>query len=278
MRESLGKLLNALVRTITLGRDGQSFLGATWIEFVLRYAPKKFRWQLALYVLGLSPHYFYRWINPDYQRLSRRQFLNSEFERNRSTREKLCTYLLAPHFKDDLVVVDYGCGPGFLAKSSAQHVRTVYAIDLARGTLQCARILNSSDNITYLHTTQLNRIDDASIDLVYSIAVVQHVTDSVFATILAAMHRMLKSGGKLVMHIALHDAGWKTEEDWVRDTSLLGNLKYKYSLHMFNRTEQSVRTLLEAAGFSAIDISPVSDVCPDDFDDVCRQHLILAAK
>jgi len=278
MRESFGKLLNALVRTITLGRDGQSFLGARWIEFVLRNAPAKVKSQLALSALGISPHYFYRWIDPEYQRLSRRDFLNREFERNRSTREKLCTFLLAPHLKDDLVVLDYGCGPGFLAKSAAGYVRHIYAIDLARGTLQCARILNSSGNVTYLHTTQLNRIDDASIDLVYSIAVVQHVTDSVFATILATMHRVLKNGGKLVMHIALHDAGWKTEQDWVRDTSLLGTLKYKYSLHMFNRTEQSVRTFLEAAGFSAIEISPVSDLCPDDFDDVCRQHLILAAK
>lgn len=190
------KYLNIIVNILTLGSEGQSFLGAKWVERLLKLAPEKYKRQLALTALSWSPHYFSRENNPEYLHLSHSEFTEREFERNKSAREKLCSYVLSSHLNRTQVVLDYGCGPGFLANSVSSHVRTVYGIDLSRGVLECARILNSSSNITFLQTTQLSEIENSSIDLVYSFAVIQHVTDSIFRTILTAMLSKLKKGGQ----------------------------------------------------------------------------------
>jgi SAM-dependent methyltransferase len=157
-------------------------------------------------------------------------------------------------------------------------VRAVYAIDLSRGALECARILNSSPSITFLHTTQLSEIEDCSIDLAYSFAVIQHVTDSVFREILTAMRRKLRKGGRLIIHIALGEHNWKREQDWRLDTSLEGRLKWRYGLNCFKRNEEAVRGTCESAGCTAIVIQPMQERCPEQFDEVCTQHLIYAVK
>jgi len=272
------KYLNVIMNILALGNEGQSFLGARWVERLLKLAPKKYKRQLALTALSWSPHYFYRKINPEYLHLSHSEFTEREFERNKSTREKLCSYVLLSHLNSTQVVLDYGCGPGFLANSVSKHVRTVYGIDLSRGVLECARILNSSSTITFLHTTQLSEIEDCSIDLVYSFAVIQHVTDSIFRKILTAMRSKLKEGGKFIIHIALDEDNWEREEDWRRDASLEGRLKWKYALNCFKRNEEDVRGMFESAGYTSIVIQPMKELCPEKFDDVCTQHLICAVK
>ena len=269
---------NVIMSIFTIGKERQSFLGASWLVRLLRMAPDKNKRQLALTALSWSPHYFFRNMNPDYLHMSHSEFTEKEFERNRSTREKLCSYLLLPHLKSTQVVMDYGCGPGFLANSVSRHVRTVYGIDLSRGVLECARILNSSPTVNYVHTTQLGRIEDCSVDLVYSFAVIQHVTDEVFMKILTDVHSKLKDGGEVAIHIVLDGDNWKREEDWRRDASLRGRMKWRYGLNCFKRNEQDVRRMLEAADYQSIVIQPMRELCPEEFDDVCTQHLIRAVK
>lgn len=272
------KYLNIIMNVLTLGNEGQSFLGAKWIETVLKLAPEKYKRQLALTALSWSPHYFYCGINAEYEHLSHADFTEREFERNKSTREKLCSSVLLPHLNNAQVVLDYGCGPGFLANSVAKNVHTVYAIDLSRGALECGRILNGSSNISFLHVTQLSEIEDCSMDIVYSFAVIQHVTDAIFKEILVTMRNKLKQGGKLIIHIVLEGDNWKMERDWKQDTSLRGRLKLKYGLNCFKRNEDDVRGMLESVGYTSITIQPMQELCPENFDDVCTQHLIYAVK
>jgi SAM-dependent methyltransferase len=267
-----------MMNVLTLGNEPQSFLGAKWVERLLKLAPEKYKRPLALTALSWSPHYFLRKIDPEYQYLSHFEFTKREFERNKSTREKLCSYVLAPHLKSTQVVLDYGCGPGFLANIVSRHVRRVYGIDLSRGVLECARIFNSGSNITFLHTTQLSEIEDCSIDLVYSFAVIQHVTDLVFRTILTAMRSKLKKGGELIIHIVLDEDNRTTERGGRQDMSLEERLKLKYGLNYFKRHEEDVRGMLESAGYTWIGIQPLKQLCPEEFDDVCTQHLIRAIK
>jgi 2-polyprenyl-3-methyl-5-hydroxy-6-metoxy-1,4-benzoquinol methylase len=270
--------LNVIINTVTRGRDGQSFLGASWIGGLLRLAPARYKRQLALMVLSWSPHYFFRSIDPDYLHMSHSKYVEKEFERNRSTRERLCSEVLLSRLSSGQVVLDYGCGPGFLASSVSRHVRKVYGIDLSKGVLECARILNGPPNVTYLDTTQLSMIEDCSVDLVYSIAVVQHVTDEVFKKIMTDVHGKLREGGEVAIHVILDEDNWKSEQDWIRDTSLKGRMKWNYGLHCFARTEDGVRELLESADFASIEIRPMKELCPVRFDDVCAQHLIRAVK
>ncbi|HUR20353.1 MAG TPA: class I SAM-dependent methyltransferase [Vicinamibacterales bacterium] len=274
----MGKRFSVLMRLLTLGREGQSFVGAQWVAALLRSAPRKHKRRLALWVLSWSPHYFYRSTAPGSAPLSEREFTEREFERNKSTREKIAAGILAPHLNPVHVALDYGCGPGFLANSVSRRVGAVYGIDVSQGVLECARILNATPNVTFLHTTQLADVADRSIDIAYSFAVFQHLTDEVLVTVLAALHDKLKDGGKLIVHVVLDDDAWKMEEQWRQDTSLKGRVKWKVGLNCFSRNEQAFRAMLEAAGFSSIVTQPIQALCPERFDDICTQHLVCAVK
>jgi ubiquinone/menaquinone biosynthesis C-methylase UbiE len=107
-----------------------------------------------------------------------------------------------------------------LASAVSPHVKTVYAVDVSRGVLECARILNSQKNTTYLHTDELGKIRDGSLDLVYSFAVIQHVTDQIFDRILEKAYRLLKENGRLVFHIIVEQQSLQNESDWTNDQSI----------------------------------------------------------
>lgn len=266
--------VDTAVRALTLGRNDQSFLDASWIAPLLRSAPSRSRRRLALSILSLSPHYFYR--DSAYEGLSHTDFTEREFERNRATREKLGQLLLAPYLDAHHVVLDYGCGPGFLVRYVAGLVATVYGVDISRGALECARVVNSADNASFLHTRDMANIGDATIDLAYSVAVAQHLTDSALERVFDTVRRKLKPGGRLLLHVVLDAEGWRTEEEWKHDASLAGRLKLKYGLNCFTRSEPRLRDMLETAGFQSIVVRSIREICPEPFDDVCTQHLVCA--
>lgn len=274
MRNYLGVIIN----TLTLGKENQSFLDAWWIQRLLGAAPAGYRRQMALTVLSWSPHYFFRKINPDYERLSHTDFTEREFERNRSTREKLCTSILLPYLEKDQVVLDYGCGPGFLAHNVSKHVRKVYGTDISQGVLACAEILHGSPSVAFVHTSRLDAVPDDSLDLAYSFAVIQHVSDSILRGILTTIFRKLKAGGRILIHVVLDASNWKTEDEWRSDTSALGRLRLKFALNCFKRSEYAVREIFESAGFQQIVVRRIDEMCSDNFDDVCTQHMVSALK
>ena len=272
---SIRRLSGAALSALTLGRDEQSFLDARWIAALLRRAPAPSARRLALSILSWSPHYFYR--RAEHQGLSHVEFIEREFARNRATREQIGELLLGPHLHAHQIVLDYGCGPGFLARYVAGRVRTVYGVDISRGALECARVINDCPNVSYLHAADIAAIDDATVDLAYSVAVAQHLTDRVLASVLATIRAKLKPAGRLVLHIVLDVEGWRTEQEWRSDVSLTGRLKLRYGLNCFTRSEQRVRDIVKTAGFESIVFRPIRDICPVPFDDVCTQHLVCAS-
>ncbi|HEY7312042.1 MAG TPA: class I SAM-dependent methyltransferase [Gemmataceae bacterium] len=101
--------------------------------------------------------------------MSRRQVLQKEYERNLLSRRELCDKLLRRYLRPDMTVLDFGCGPGFLAKAVSDHVQHVLAVDVSRDVLACAGALNGADNIRYLvnAANDLAAVADASVDLVH---------------------------------------------------------------------------------------------------------------
>ena len=266
--------VNAAVTALTLGRENQSFLGARPIAALLHAAPARSRRRLALSILSLSPHYFYR--RPEYNGLSHAEFIEREFDRNRTTRQKLGELILGSHLEPRQIVLDYGCGPGFLMHYVAGRAKAVYGVDVSHGVLECARVITREPNAVFVHTSDIEEIGDATIDLAYSVAVAQHLTDSALADVLDTVRRKLKPSGQLLLHVVLDAEGWRTEAEWKRDVSIRGQLKLKYGLNCFTRSERQVRDLLETAGFASIVIRPMGDICAEPFDDVCTQHLVCA--
>jgi SAM-dependent methyltransferase len=162
----------------------------------------------------------------------------------------------------------------------AKSVRWVYACDLSLGALACARVLNSADNVEYLTADEsgFGKIADASLHVVCSFAVIQHVTDEGLEQILAICARKLKPGGRLVWQVQLEGANWRSEREWRADDSLVGKVKFRYALHCFARTEAQFAEALMRHGFTHPVIVPIAQQVKERFDDVCEQHLLAAER
>lgn len=265
---------------LILGPDRQSFLGASWVSALLGACPQRVQRSVALRLLGLSPHYFFYSEQPGHRNMSKREFLEAEFERNRASREVICDLILRPHLESDYTVLDMGCGPGFLAKHVSAHVRRVYAADISSGVLACARVLNGDDDLRYIESNEqgYSTIADGDLDLVYSFAVVQHITDDVFSALLHTAFTKLKLGGQCLFHIVLDDEVWRSEQQWIEDESLRGKVKYRYGLNCFSRKREHVVDMLSRVGFKVEEIVLASQLAPNLNDGIASQHLVRFTK
>ena len=268
-----------IVTWLTIGRDDQSFLGASWVGHLLQSAPNRYKRTLALNFLSISPHYFYRIASPAYARMPRRRWLEAEDERNRTTRLKLCRELLEPHMTEATTALDIGCGAGYLAKAVSSHAGKVYASDITLGVIECAKILNASPNIEYVLSSSLGwqSVPDCSIDLAYSVAVIQHVRSSVIHHLFDILSKKLKSGGQAYLMVQL-GGDWREEEEWVADRSLMGRLRWKYALNFFPRSEQYFYDLCGSVGLEYCSVGPANNILSSKYDDVYLQHVLHVGK
>lgn len=274
------KILNIAKWGMTLGAEPQTFLGAKWIKKVLdrTAASKKRIWALRL--LSLSPHYFLRPDDPELNGLSDDEHLEKGFQLSLNSRVRIYELIFKSHLRSDDILIDYGCGPGFLAKITSPHVKKIYACDISQGALACASVLNCGENIEYVLATKegLREIADESVDAVVSFAVIQHLSDEIFEVVLDNCRQKLKPGGRLLLHIQMLNDLWKTEDDWKNDTSIKGRLKFRYGLHCFGRTEEDHVKLVAKHGFENIKIEDLANMVPDDLDAVRSQGLLTATK
>jgi 2-polyprenyl-3-methyl-5-hydroxy-6-metoxy-1,4-benzoquinol methylase len=271
----LKKLFSAFKLYAIQGKKSQTFLDAAWIKFLLKSTPQKYKKTAAMNVLALSPHYF---IYSEVK--ARKPFLIGEYKRNYGSRQLLFKHVLANHISPGSVVMDYGCGPGFLAKIVAQRAKKVYAIDISDGVLLCADTINHRDNLAYLNVfkNQTDSIPDNSIDLIYSFAVLQHVSADLVDGIFALFSKKLKANGKLLVQVQLKAENWKTEKEWTDDTSVSGKLKYHYGLHAFSSSLSFYEEKLKKNGLKFLSLTEMKELLPSAFDDIYNQQLITGTK
>jgi SAM-dependent methyltransferase len=263
---------------ITAASGGsQNFLGARWVAGSLRIAPRGLKRPVALRLLNVSPHYFAR--TQANSRLAAQDFLESEYRRNRESRRLITEGLISGYLKPEFICLDYGCGPGFLAVSVALKAAKVIACDISPGVLACAEAINSARNIEYrkIGADGAIPVKDGEVDLAYSFAVFQHLTDDVLRKTLAELRRIIKPGGLAVCHVVLDGAeGWKRESTWRDDKTLTGRLKWEINLHCFSRAPVSLERMIVDAGLKLRQLIPISDLGVSlAGDDVERQHLCV---
>jgi SAM-dependent methyltransferase len=266
---NMSKLVRAtsdvLISLATRG-GSQNFLGARWVEWTVSNAPTSARERIALRFLALSPHYFYD------------RDLVAESDRNRRSRQILADELIAPHLTSCSRVIDYGCGPGYLAAAVARRVGHVDAIDISRGALACARVLNGLPNITYRTPEEFCDSGDA-VDVAYSFAVTQHLRTDVLVSVLTLLAGAMRPGGVLLLHFAVAgEQGYRTEGQWLSDRSLVGHAKIRYGLNCFGRSAAEMVDLVTRSGFTDAVTRPLrgSIIIPDD--DIPDQHLLTARR
>jgi SAM-dependent methyltransferase len=277
---TMNKLKNFAKALLTNGSDEQAFIGAKWLVFLLGITPGFLKRKMALRILAISPHYFYRTSRPEYKDMPTNQFLEAEYERNRASRQRICNQILLSNLKPEAAVLDIGCGPGFLAKAVSSHVKLIYACDISRGVMACAKVINGAPNIRFIYSGESGfaQIADGSLDLAYSFAVIQHVREAVIRSLFLVVGRKMRPGGRCLFQVQLDDGKWKQESDLIGDRSVTGRLKLKYGMNFFPRTEEFFRKLAADAGFSVEAVRPVSELLDQPFDDVYYQHLLVLSK
>jgi cyclopropane fatty-acyl-phospholipid synthase-like methyltransferase len=256
---------NVLIYRATWG-GSQNFLGARWVAGVVDNAPFPARERVALRLLALSPHYFYD------------RDIPGEHARNRKSRQILANELIAPHLTPDARVLDYGCGPGYLASAVARTAAHVSAVDISRGVLACARVLNGGPNISY-QTPEEFRATGRPVDVAYSFAVAQHLRSDVLERVLGLLATVLRPGGLLMLHFAVPDGTrWRTEADWRADGSPANRAKLRYALNCFGRSAAEMLDLVERHGFTQASARPLAGVVTLPGDDIPEQHVLTARR
>jgi len=253
-----------LVSRLTWG-GSQNFLGARWVEWAVAHAPRAVREPVALRFLSLSPHYFYD------------RDLAAEAARNQRSRQVLADELIAPLLAPGARVLDYGCGPGYLAAAVARRAGHVDALDVSRGVLACARVLNGSPNITYRTPAEFRA--EGVVDVAYSFAVAQHLRTEALVRALELLALALRPGGTLLLHFAVAgELGYRTEDQWTSDGSLAGRARLRYGLNCFGRSPAELAGLAARCGFSDAVTRPLSGAVTIAGDDIPSQHMLVARR
>jgi 2-polyprenyl-3-methyl-5-hydroxy-6-metoxy-1,4-benzoquinol methylase len=255
----------AVVSRATWG-GSQNFLGARWVEHLVGAAPDWCRESVALRFLSLSPHYFYD------------RNICAEAERNKRSRAALAEAIIAPYLSPESRVLDYGCGPGYLALAVADRAAHVTAVDISRGVLACAKALNARPNISYQTPDELGN-GAIMADVAYSFAVFQHMRMPAARDALALIARNLHPKGILLLHFAEPGAvGWKTEAEWLSDSSLASRAKLRYGLNCFGRSAAEMIQLVSSNDFDEVIVTRLGETIDLPDDDLARQHLLTARR
>jgi cyclopropane fatty-acyl-phospholipid synthase-like methyltransferase len=237
------------------------------VERFIDGSPDQIRERLALRLISLSPHYFYD------------RDIRAEAERNRRSRMALAKALVMPSLTPGARVLDYGCGPGYMASAVASKAKHVDAVDISRGVLACARVLNGRSNITYQTPAELARSHGMA-DLAYSFAVVQHLGRQVLVNVLGLLARKIRKDGVLLLHFAVPgEGGWRSEAQWRGDRSIASWVKLRCALNCFATPAEEMKVLVSASGFTDVEVRPLAGTIavPGD-DDITRQHWLTARR
>ncbi len=264
--------LGRAARLAIASSKDHAFLDRGWISGLMRLTPRSLRAPLAMRLLGLSPHYWvYQFGNYYPPAYTRRQVLEAEFQRNAASRREICDKLLCRFLRPEMTALDFGCGPGFLAKAVSAHVATVYASDVSRGVIACAQQINAADNLRYVSNglSTLDNIADASIDCAYSFAVFQHLTKPQSRAFFREFARALKPGGIGVCHTILKEP----DDPRAVDPSQGGWIARRVNLRMVYFTPSEIVEELQQAGLRDVQITQIESLA-DIRDDIGHEQLV----
>lgn len=157
---------------------------------------------------------------------------------------------LSAHFGPESTVLDLGCGIGRVASHVAPACGRLVAVDASRAMLKMARRrLQGNTNVTYVRCRDVvfPEVPSASVDLAYSVLVLQHVEREDAFLLLEELRRVVRSSGTVVVTFPnlLSDVYLRTFVGYAHD----GDSTKRDRARMY--TPQEVERILPAAGFDA---------------------------
>ena len=207
---------------------------------------------------GAAPDYRALWTPAD-ERHARALILNTEDEDTFERTGRQDAEGVAAHAGPGDTVLDYGCGIGRVARYAAPRCGTLWAVDVSAQMLEMAgRRLANLQNVRFARSTgtAVPDVPDGSVDLVYSLLVLQHAEREDAFRILRDFHRMLRPGGRI--HV--------TYPNLLSDAYLASFLHYVDAGESGNAararfyTPQEVERLLPAAGFHITSLTPDENI------------------
>jgi ubiquinone/menaquinone biosynthesis C-methylase UbiE len=166
---------------------------------------------------------------------------------------------LAPHLTPESIVLDLGCGIGRVATHVAPLCRTLWAVDASPLMLRYARRrLAGQANVRYARCrgTVVPEVPSGSVDLVYSLLVLQHLEREDAFLLMQEVRRVLRPGG----------TAYLTFPNLLSDTYLQAFLGYARAGHSTRRararfyTPQEVERVVPAAGLPIASIEPGTEI------------------
>jgi SAM-dependent methyltransferase len=187
----------------------------------------------------------WRWPAPSDEQLAR-AYDNFYFQNPNSeaTPSAVATQLakhLVPPGSGSLVVLDYGCGSGMVAKAFVERGLEVIGLEPNEAFAQTAK----ARGIDLVHS--LSEVRSATVDLVLLVEVIEHVRDP--SGTLLDIRRVLKNSGRLYLStpnrrgLLARIAGCRWRE-------------FRNPTHLTLFSEQGLRQLLSQAGFSTVAAGP----------------------
>lgn len=203
------------------------------------------------------------------------------------------TVLRGARLRPGDVLLDVGCGDGLVGIGALAHLghqgRVIFS-DISEELLERCRTLTgdlgASGRCDFVRTAlpALEAIDTASVDVVTARSVLIYVADK--ATSLAAMHRVLRAGGRLSLFEPINRFGHPEPANrlWGFDVTgaetLAARVKDGYSRHvggpnpMLDFDERDLLAFAEDAGFSDIELAyraTVTDVAVGEWEQTLRR-------
>jgi ubiquinone/menaquinone biosynthesis C-methylase UbiE len=199
-----------------------------------------------------------RWRPPDVSSAREAILSYDDAERFEFTGKQEAERIL-PHAGEDATVADIGCGIGRIALYMAPHCSTLWAVDVSDEMLSMARQrLADQPNVFYARCvdTRVPDIPSGSVDLAYSIIVLQHLEREDAFLLLEDIVRMLRRGGKAFIT-------WPniTDPEYLESFVTYahnGEAGHLSRARMYSTTELSV--LLPRAGFRDVEVHDAPNI------------------
>ncbi len=154
----------------------------------------------------------------------------------------------------DKKALNLGCGYGRVDFYLAPEVGHLYLVDISKEMLKLAKArLANFANVSYVHNdgAALSDIPSASIDLVYSMFVLQHNAKEAAFRYLLEFNRILVPGGALLLQFPYCESTWY-REDFLYNAVHQEDRSNPARVRGYSLAE--TRWYLEKAGFSGISV------------------------